>query len=681
VNALGNTDYRYLASNTRRGINMSLREEIEKYWKKIDDGFDKIVESGILPVGKEADGTLMTKESLRAELDGLQRGVYTIAVCGSVKAGKSTLLNSLIFGDSILPAIDTPMTAKLTFIRHAKGKPKFSVEFYDKVEWEQIRNTCSDAEREQLNQRVQKCAEAGISPNMYICSPRRDPIVGHNLKEELPCFISDPFSGAGKYTPYVKSVTITVDHPELEGLQIVDTPGLNDSNEINSRETARWVREAHAVVYVLETRGASQPDVEFFQSYFPSTSTEARVFVQNKIDTEPDYESAKSAIRKYGQEEKYKQLGLFGVHETICSYSSLAVLIQRKLKAGFELTEDEVFQLENNIPPDYRGDPDNLEVKLAEKLFSKEGTVRINKACGLLMAVYQLAIAKNEADIAALERQIPDCDKSANEIAKEIDKYEKYEKKIRQASEDKRENFDNYLQERLGKLKDSLDNVADQILDKVRSAAASCGGSDTSIRARVPIALNRAKRLEFQDVRNVAFKIKGELRKKLLDIRDEFNDDAVEAGIMDKVVISSVAIDVRDKVQVAIDGIVVNGDALYDMVPGRIKRFFSGATVDDVTDMVVGAIEPAVRENVDNCFSTLEDTFTQAFDKEFSGVIRGFVEHCDQRRGELENAKKGLEKAKARKVSLERNLKKAKAQRVDLDDSERAMKHILGVAV
>lgn len=660
---------------------MALKEEIEKYWKKVDEGFDKIVESGVLPVGNEADGTLVTKESLRAELDRLRKGVYTIAVCGGVKAGKSTLLNSLIFGDSVLPAFDTPMTAKLTFIRHAKGAPKFEAEFYDKDEWKQIVDSCSEEERKELNDRLEVCASKGVLKNSYICSPRREPIVGHQLKEELPSVISDPMNGLGKYTPFIKSVTISIDHPALEGLQIVDTPGLNDSNEINSRETAKWVREAHAVVYVLETRGASASDVEFFQSYFPSTASEARVFVQNKIDSDPNYASAKSAIRKYGQEQKYKDLGLFGPRETICSYSSLAVLIQKKQAAGLELTDDEIYQIEMNIPEDFPGDPDNLEAKLAEKLFSKEGSVRINKGCGLLMGVYRSAIAKNEADIASFERQIPDCDKSAGEIASEIDKYQRYEKKIKQTSENKREEFDNYQAERLGDLKDRLDDAADQILQKVRSAAAKCAGSDSSIRACVPTGLSTAKRLAFREVRNEAFKIKGDLRKKLLDIRDELNDGAVEAGIMDRVVISSVTVDVRDKVQSAIDAIDVDGDELYDMVPGRIKRFFTGTSVDDVTEMVVGAVDPAVRENVDTCYDTLENMFTETFGTEFDNLIRGFVEHCDKRKGELSKAEKELSKAQARKVELENELKDAKSQKVVLEDYEREMKHFLGVAV
>ena len=67
--------------------------------------------------------------------------------------------------------------------------------------------------------------------------------------------------------------------------------------------------------------------------------------------------------------------------------------------------------------------------------------------------------------------------------------------------------------------------------------------------------------------------------------------------------------------------------------------------------------------------------------KEFENLIKGFKEHCDKRKGELAEAKKDLSKAQARKVELEGGLKAAKSQKVVLEDSEREMKHFLGVAV
>ena len=65
---------------------------------------------------------------------------FTIAVCGVVKAGKSTFLNSLLFGRDILPAFDTPMTAKLTFIEYTDKANYATITFYSKEEWAQLNN-------------------------------------------------------------------------------------------------------------------------------------------------------------------------------------------------------------------------------------------------------------------------------------------------------------------------------------------------------------------------------------------------------------------------------------------------------------------------------------------------------------------------------------------------------------
>lgn len=46
-------------------------------------------------------GVLISKDKLIADIDSLLEGPFTIAVCGEVKAGKSTLLNSLFFDEAI----------------------------------------------------------------------------------------------------------------------------------------------------------------------------------------------------------------------------------------------------------------------------------------------------------------------------------------------------------------------------------------------------------------------------------------------------------------------------------------------------------------------------------------------------------------------------------------------------
>lgn len=656
---------------------MTLKEELAGYWKKVDEAIGRIIQAGILPVGDEAKGTLLTADGLKNQIENLKNAEYTIAVCGGVKAGKSTLLNSLIFWDSVLPVFDTPMTAKLTFIRHARGNPRFEVEFYNREEWAEIEKEYQGEKRHELGRRLEKCAELGVGKGAFICSPRRENHVGKNLAD-LPEYISDVMSGHGKYTPFVKSVAIYVDHPTLENLQIVDTPGLNDSNTINSAETTKWVREAHAVIYVLEARGASQSDVAFFETYFPSTAVKSRLFVQNKIDTESGYESAKAAIRQYGTLEKYKALGLFGRDETICSYSGLAVLLQKKIKNGIALTEDEEWQLENNALDTFAGDPDGLEGKLAEKLFSSEGAARVETASGWLMQVYAAALATCELNIASCENQLPDCERSEAELTTEIEKYEKYRLKLKQIAENSKEEFDNELQKRIGQIEDKLEDAERTILDKVLKAAEACGGTDIAVRGRIPYVLSSAKRLAFRDVRTTARGVKKDLRRRLFDIRDFLNDGASEVGIMDRIVVSDISLDIEDRLEESMKNIEVDGDALYDKLPGRIMRRITFRSVEDCAADVLKEVRPVVEENIQECLETLSNMFTKAFDTEFARILGGFEDHCKERSRELESARANLAGAKERREVLNRKLKAARDLKESVESSEREMKHFLG---
>lgn len=63
---------------------------------------------------------------------GLSNKNLSIGIIGQVKAGKSSLLNTLLFnGESILPTAATPKTANLTRICYGE-EPMLVVHFYEK---------------------------------------------------------------------------------------------------------------------------------------------------------------------------------------------------------------------------------------------------------------------------------------------------------------------------------------------------------------------------------------------------------------------------------------------------------------------------------------------------------------------------------------------------------------------
>ncbi len=71
-----------------------------------------------------------------------------VGIIGRVKAGKSSLLNTLIFeGKEVLPKAATPMTASLTVLKYAQNLSA-QVEFYSPKDIEELKNEHARYERE-----------------------------------------------------------------------------------------------------------------------------------------------------------------------------------------------------------------------------------------------------------------------------------------------------------------------------------------------------------------------------------------------------------------------------------------------------------------------------------------------------------------------------------------------------
>ena len=65
--------------------------------------------------------------------------VLKIGIIGRVKAGKSSLLNALVFdGEDILPKAATPMTAALTVLEYAE-KPTAEIDFFSQEDIDDIK--------------------------------------------------------------------------------------------------------------------------------------------------------------------------------------------------------------------------------------------------------------------------------------------------------------------------------------------------------------------------------------------------------------------------------------------------------------------------------------------------------------------------------------------------------------
>ncbi len=97
-----------------------------------------------------SEHAVIKTEELEKTLKGMQaenRGLK-VGIIGRVKAGKSSLLNALIFeGKDVLPKAATPMTASLTVLKYAKNLSA-EVEFYSQEDISELENEHARYERE-----------------------------------------------------------------------------------------------------------------------------------------------------------------------------------------------------------------------------------------------------------------------------------------------------------------------------------------------------------------------------------------------------------------------------------------------------------------------------------------------------------------------------------------------------
>ncbi|MCQ4249138.1 dynamin family protein [Pseudomonas stutzeri] len=220
-----------------------------------------------------------------------------VGIIGRVKAGKSSLLNALMFaGKDVLPKAATPMTASLTVLRYSEqANPYAEVEYFLPEDVNDMRLLAEEYDErfrialaERLKATEEKAARTGAralpkpDPERLKASVKReldaDPrlggakdmyeriraagglpgnetqrIEGRDLAD-LQTKLADFVGAGGRFTPFTKCLSLYLPLPALQGVEVVDTPGVNDP--IRSREE-RTMEELHNcdVVFVVSPSG------------------------------------------------------------------------------------------------------------------------------------------------------------------------------------------------------------------------------------------------------------------------------------------------------------------------------------------------------------------------------------------------------------------------------------------
>lgn len=276
-----------------------------------------------------------TSAKVRAHFDSMQdrERLLKVGIIGRVKAGKSSLINSLLFnGKEILPKAATPMTAALTSIGYSE-KFTAKVEFFSQDDLQTLRqkaesyelelDKCIAEQKEEYLKRQQQRSpnsmgqpaidEARLHTMAQRTLDEREPTLkaaadlygrvrrsSVNYNDLLPNQVLEAASEAelnkelynyvgseGKYMPFTKTLHIGLPLPSLNELLVVDTPGLNDAVASREQRTYEMLKECN-VVFIVSPAGQflNAQDLELAERLTKRDGIQEIYIVASQIDTQ-----------------------------------------------------------------------------------------------------------------------------------------------------------------------------------------------------------------------------------------------------------------------------------------------------------------------------------------------------------------------------------------------------------
>lgn len=300
-----------------------------------DEGFSDCVYNALY------ENSLLKEEEVRNDYERhtASERLLRIGIVGAVKAGKSSLLNALFFGGKdILPKAATPMTAALTELSYGE-KIEITVDFFTEGDITTLKEQKEKYDR-RLSETEKKLAEekreawikiqqrrnpgAAIKPTssqesewkenakaeakrklqndiLAGAAQQYEDILksGMNKPEKTTETISaesiDDIAGRlndyvgsdGKYTPFTSKVSITLPLPELEGINIVDTPGFNDPVPSRNDRARESLKECDVILILSPARQfLSANDKDVLKKVTKKDGIRELYIIQSQIDSQ-----------------------------------------------------------------------------------------------------------------------------------------------------------------------------------------------------------------------------------------------------------------------------------------------------------------------------------------------------------------------------------------------------------
>lgn len=303
--------------------------------------------------------SIFITDDFKKELDEtsnyLSNQKFSIGITGVMNAGKSTMLNALM-GQEILGSAVVPETANLTIVKH--GKPSAKVFYWNKEEWQKIEQSANDI----------KSIKDFVDETKKVFGDKLTDLINEDsLSEEVNINSLASYTSAeasGKKCNLVKYVELRSDLNFLsEGIEIVDTPGLDDPVIQREEITKEYISDCDLMIHLMNvSQSATLKDVEFIIDALLYQNITKLLIVITRADTvtkeqlEEVINYTKSSIqRQLKAQNKDSKLNYILEHIKFIPISGKMALYHRigrseeAIKNGFNLEDTGILEIEDYL--------------------------------------------------------------------------------------------------------------------------------------------------------------------------------------------------------------------------------------------------------------------------------------------------------------------------------------------
>lgn len=285
-----------------------LRTDIERIRGKVQLVIDVLscnTEERMWGLGDECHRTATELHKLLIE--NVVPAEYHVAVVGRFKAGKSSFVNEML-AQKLAGENTSPETAAVTTFRHG-SEVRASVHFIDRSQWKTLHELYSADQRDPDAHRVAnwnrfsgegKSKADDDSERFDLAALEREYVTDEPLVREFRLNEADGSKAATHFRkqlqlftsstkPHhclVEKIEITAPSPILEeGVLLIDTPGLDDTERFRVELTERAVQNVDAILFLTKSGAAyGQSEKDFLLSLLRKGTVKQLIFIITQVD-------------------------------------------------------------------------------------------------------------------------------------------------------------------------------------------------------------------------------------------------------------------------------------------------------------------------------------------------------------------------------------------------------------